>query len=214
MADGAKRCAEQHRTVFLRPGFTLLELLIAITILGLLLSGLAGGIRLGTRAFERQATAIAERDQIDATDRALRRLLSTIDPGSPNNPPKIEGTPTSFKFTSDLPPGVGLTIKRADLVLSLTGKGSLVLKYKQHFHDMRTSPEPEAKVVEILSGLDKIELSYFKAAEQANGGSGWLAEWRDPIPPDLIRLHLVFPKGDRRHWPDLIVAPMLQQEQN
>ncbi len=197
-----------------RPGFTLLELLIAITILGLLLSGLAGGIRLGTKAFERQAVAIAERDQIDATDRALRRLLSTIDPGTPNNPPKIEGTPNSFKFTSDLPPGVGLAVKRADLVLSLNAKRSLILKYKQHFHDIRTAPEAEAKSIEILSGLDKIEFSYFKAAEQANGGSGWLTEWRDPMPPDLIRLHLVFPKGDRRHWPDLIVAPMLQQEQN
>ena len=30
---------------------------------------------------------------------------------------------------------------------------------------------------------------------------------------DLVRLRLIFAKGDRRRWPDLIAAPRLRRQQ-
>ena len=59
-------------------------------------------------------------------------------------------------------------------------------------------PTPHREV--LLTGIDRIDMGYFAAGV-------WHTRWREPEPPDLIRIRLVFRDGDPRHWPDIVAAP-------
>ena len=54
-------------------GFTLLEVLVALVVLGFVLTGVTGGIRYGVRASQTQARLVEAQGELDAVDRALRR---------------------------------------------------------------------------------------------------------------------------------------------
>lgn len=40
-----------------------------------------------------------------------------------------------------------------------------------------------------------------------SGHAGWSDNWAGPYLPRLVRIHLEFPSGDARHWPDIVGRP-------
>ena len=56
-------------------GFTLLEVLVALTVLGVLMVGLGQGVRLSLALWQAQTRRLAETAELDAGARALRGLL-------------------------------------------------------------------------------------------------------------------------------------------
>ena len=56
-------------------GFTLLEIMVALVVFGILVAGLAQGVQFGLRAWNGQTALIAQRGDMDAGDRALRGLI-------------------------------------------------------------------------------------------------------------------------------------------
>ena len=84
-------------------GFTLLELLVSLTLLSLIGLIMLGGLRLGERTWERGASIADRAEMIDAAQRVLRRELSNIYPlwqaGAANQGKVLfEGTATSLTF--------------------------------------------------------------------------------------------------------------------
>ncbi|MEE9250386.1 MAG: prepilin-type N-terminal cleavage/methylation domain-containing protein, partial [Alphaproteobacteria bacterium] len=61
-------------------GFTLLEVLIAMTLLGLIMMLLFGGLRLGTRAWETNSDRVEEISQIEISHQIIRRMLAQAYP--------------------------------------------------------------------------------------------------------------------------------------
>ena len=59
-------------------GFTLIEVLIAITLLGMIVMLLFGGIRLGTRAWESSSDRTGENASIEISPQIIRRMPSQI----------------------------------------------------------------------------------------------------------------------------------------
>jgi general secretion pathway protein J len=190
------------------PGFTLLELLVALAVLGFLLVGLNQGTRLGVSAWDAQSRLVAARDQLDAADRALRLLLAHVDPGTGRTPLRLAGKPDSFEFATELPSAVALATRRADVTLLVDGRHRLILRWTPHLHERRLGEAPAEDEAEILSGVKEIRFSYWHQADQS-GAAGWRNQWSEPVLPDLVKIHLVFAAGDRRRWPEIVVAPML-----
>ena len=63
--------------------------------------------------------------------------------------------------------------------------------------------------MEIQRGLELVE--------RGNGDIEpfWHETWIDrPAPPALVRIRVKFPAGDRRVWPELIVAPRISTDAN
>ncbi len=83
-------------------GFTLLEVLVALVVLGLLLAGLAQGTQFGLRVADRQAATIAATADLDATDRVLRGLIAQMDPGTLTAAPLLDATANGLAFTTNL----------------------------------------------------------------------------------------------------------------
>ena len=201
------------------PGFTLLETLVALVVLGFLMVGLTQGMRTSLSLWDAQARRTGQTAELDATARILRELLSGLTPQSsvgsllPSaamaanaSGPVFKGTADSVSFVGDLPIGAG-TPQRADITLQLL-EGRFVLSWTPHRHELSTAPSPPPAEVELVGGVDRIELAYWGSPSSAEQAS-WQAQWDGPAIPQLIRLRLVFSKGDQRRFPDLIAAPQL-----
>jgi len=192
-------------------GFTLLELLVALVVLGLLVVGLTQGVRAGLTMWGAQTRRMGETGELDASARALRVLLGGISMPSPTAAArggagtiKLEGRSDTLAFVGDMPTGLGTT-RRANITLELA-QDRLVLRWTPHRHEQTTAPEPTPVETELVRGVAHVDFAYWgsPAADQA---AGWLAQWDNIGLPELIRVRLAFAKGDRRRWPDLIAAP-------
>src|SRR5439155_22425960 len=101
-------------------GFTLLEMLVVLVVLGFLMVGLTQGVRAGLTMWGAQTRRIGETMDLDAGARVLRRLLNGISRLSPGGVPlpassteKFEARPDSLTFVGNLATGLGTTL-RAD----------------------------------------------------------------------------------------------------
>lgn len=192
-----------------RNGFTLLEILVALVVLGFLLAGLSQGVRFGLQAWSVQTRRVGQQADMDAVDRTLRRLLAQADPGEAGQPPAFAGTAHTLAFNAMLPVTADSSgVREADIGLGVDAGHRLVLRISAHPHAEWLGPPTAARVVVLLDQVDHIDLSYFRGGDRS---PGWAGLWADQTLPALVRLRIAFPKDDRRHWPDVLAEPMRVQ---
>jgi general secretion pathway protein J len=184
-------------------GFTLVETLVALVVLGFMVAGLTQGVHFGLSAWGTQGRISARREDLDAVDRILRLLVRQMDPGTPTDPREVSGTNSRLLFTSRLPAAAGGEI--ADMLLGADTTGRLVLEWTPHLHARRVAAPPPPRREVLLSGIERLELAYWRPA--ASGG-GWEESWSERSLPALVRIRIVSRPGDARHWPDIVTAPM------
>jgi general secretion pathway protein J len=191
-------------------GFTLLEVLIALVVLGLLMVGLTEGVRAGLSLRQAQLRRLDRTAELDAVMRGLRNILGGVVIVPDGVPPaaiagsaEFRGEPNSVSFVGDVPTGLG-TARRADMTLALRDGGRLVLSWIPHRHVRLFGPPPRPIETVLLQGVQQLELNYWGAPSRAQPAA-WQARWVSPQAPELVRLRLSFNKGDPRRWPDLVV---------
>lgn len=182
-------------------GFTLIEVLAALVVLGLILAGLAGGVQFGQRAAGTQAGRIAASDSVATADRVLRRLVAGMDPGSAADPPQITGDRNALGFTVDLAQGQAGFADPGPMAVGLgvDSDHRLVLRWTPALHAIPLRPALAPSLAVLLDGVAGAEFSYWS-------GTAWLSEWREDRPPPLVRIHLRFMPRTRDPWPDIIAA--------
>lgn len=191
-------------------GFTLLEMLVVVTVLGFLIIGLTQGVRTGLTLWEAQSRRVGETAELDAAARILRALLSGIAPSPSVGPTggagglELKGSAASLAFVGDLPTGLGTT-QRADITLELS-RGRLVLHWTPHRHELSIAAVSPPTETELVGNVERLDLAYWGTSSSGQE-TGWQAEWDGPAIPELIRVRLVFSANDRRRFPDLIAAP-------
>ena len=151
-------------------GFTLLEVLVALTVMGLLLFGLVQGSHFVLLGWDRQTRLAARTEDLDAVDRTLRRLVVQAKPGSKWEPLAFAGTAHSATFTSIVPlPAAGFPTQRADVELVVDAAHRLLLRWTPHFHAINIGRPPPAVTTEVLEG--SIGSSYH-TGQQPRAGAG------------------------------------------
>ena len=182
-------------------GFTLLEIVVALVVLGILLLTLTRGTQFGLAAFDRQDRMIVVGGRLEAVDRTLRRLIVQLDPGTATDGNTVVGARHVLVFRSRLPIGEAGTL--ADLRLSVDAH-RLVLAWLPHRHakQVGTAPPPHREI--LLDNVDAIDLDYWD-------DGAWHGQWKEIGPPALIRIRIVFSEGDPRRWPDVVEAPARDQ---
>lgn len=187
-------------------GFTLLEILVALVVLGFLLLGLTQGVRFGLRAWDSQTRLVDARADIDGVERVLRDVVEQADPGEFNEAAEFKGAARELVFFSRSPTPIGgLPVRDAQVALGVDLRHRLVLRFTPHPHaELLGVPVPPIEA-RLLDGVDHLELSYRRWPQQ---GGGWVSSWALPTLPLAVSLKIVFVAGDKRHWPDMIAAPM------
>ena len=183
-------------------GFTLLEVLAALVVLGFLMAGLSGGVRLGLRAWDQQERAVAGHGDLDAADRAVRQLIAGIYPGTPTRTSMVDGTAGRLAMVTALP--ASAPARMAEVALGLDGQ-RLVMRWTPLAPGVRLGPAPEFGEAELLRGVSGVRFAYWPR----DGRGGWRDAWDRQDPPALIRVRLSF--ADGRHWPDIVAAPMRER---
>jgi len=171
-------------------GFTLLELLIAITILSLILVALSGGLHFAGSAWRKQEDQISRQGDINALQGVLRQMLAS---GR-----DFEGTSQSLKFVGRMP----AALERGGLYdIDLTwGGGDLLLSWKPHFKG--ASAGLEQNDARLLEGVTDFDLAYYFADK------GWQRASNDKSKPiDMIAMKARLTGS--RAWPTLVIAPAI-----
>jgi general secretion pathway protein J len=188
-------------------GFTLLETLVALVVLGLLVVGLTHGVSTGLGLWHAQSRRLGEAADLDAAERTLRNLLGGMptSPGGDTAPGSVtfDGSSNRLAFVGNLPTGLGTT-QLANIELELKGR-RLILSWTPHRHEVSDAPPPKPIETELVGGVKRLELAYW-GSTAPDQPAAWQEQWQGPQLPDLIRVRLRFADGDRRHWPDLVVA--------
>jgi general secretion pathway protein J len=189
-------------------GFTLLELLIAVTLLGLLTTMLAAGFRLGTRHMERQSIRLERASQIPAVQGFLRARLAEaqafVDEASPRKSIVFDGRPDGLDFVGVAPEGLtigGLQLYSVNLVRR---EGGQLRVLWQVFAVLETGTGQGAHETVLLDGVSRLSFHYYGIVPPGSRPS-WHRAWQEmEYLPSLIRLEAVFQDGER--MPDLTVA--------
>jgi len=188
-------------------GFTLVEILVALVVLGILVAGLGQGMRLGLTAWTRQAALVDETADLDAVDRTIRGLLVNATTGASHGRNDFEGETNSVSFDGLLPLAVSAGGRRAQITLLLDEQHRLMLQWQSVLIDPSTNQPATGEAV-IAENLEQVSFAYWQSGA---GSPGWREKWNSTTTPALIRLHFVFAKGDRRRWPDIVVAPLVEE---
>jgi general secretion pathway protein J len=171
-------------------GFTLLELLVAITILSLILVALSGGVRFAGSAWRKQEEQIGRQGDINAVQTVLRQLLAS---GK-----DFQGSPQDLKFVGQMPAALargGLF----DIELSQSGE-KLLLSWRPHFKGAAASlPRNETM---LLDGVTVFDLTYHVNQQ------GWQHATTDKSKTvELIAMRARL--SDGHAWPSLMISPVI-----
>lgn len=187
-------------------GFTLLEIIVALVVLGVLLVTLSQGVHFGFAAWGRQDQTLRTGEALQAADRTLRGLIEQLYPGTERDAAKLRGRAHAAAFTSSLPIGRDGEPAEADISLTVDHDGHLLLSWLPHLHAQRLQAAPAPHVVVLLDNVAGLQLSYWSDKAKA-----WSPDWNENMLPDLMRVRIEFPAHDARRWPDIVAAPGREQ---
>ena len=184
-------------------GFTLLETLIAITLMAFLALGLTAALKLGL-AFPGAAQTLDHAGPIVAVQNFLRRELSSALalPAADWDGVAFLGSPSAFEMIGAMPEraaGGGLHEVR----LSLDGD-KLMLRWR------RLDPPGPARERALLDHVGGLDIAYWGSRHDTEAAS-WQRDWRAAqYLPALIRIRASLDGAD---WPDMLVALPAQPEE-
>ena len=189
-------------------GFTLVELLVATTLLALLSAALFGGLHFGARAWESGADQIEQSGEIEAVQELLRRtLLEAAEAGEEAGSESMAGSPDHLSFFAPLPRHVGIGgIGRYRLALDEQGR--MLLSWEPRRPDLALEERPSGMPAAILANVGRVAIAYF-GAEEGDQAPAWRDRWSGVVLPLLIRIDVQFREDDPRRWPELVIAPRL-----
>ncbi|MGC8475131.1 MAG: prepilin-type N-terminal cleavage/methylation domain-containing protein [Acetobacteraceae bacterium] len=180
-------------------GFTLIETLVALTVLALLSVVLFGGLRAAQRMQDAGAARARELRDIAAMHMILRGLIGDAAPARRARQIAFVGAPERLSFIAPMPAPLGLAgTQRFSLGLVGQGRaGRLLLTFAPLDGD-----GPASRSL-LLRGVRGIALRYFVAP--AGRPARWRRRWAaGPVLPLLVRLQLRL--RDRMAVPDLVIA--------
>jgi general secretion pathway protein J len=199
-------------------GFTLVELLVGLSLLSLVTLLLFGGFRFGLRAWEAGDDRIAASNEIQMAQQLLRRQLAEAQPlviGSrPETAPTLfQGDGAGVTFVAPLPAHRRVGGFYIFSLATREDRGSLqlLLRWRRFRPDTvaRSDFDPKDESV-VVDGIDSIAIGYF-GPPAAGLPPQWLPHWDGTLGlPQLVRLSVTFRRGDARRWPEFVVAPRLR----
>ncbi|WP_207281721.1 prepilin-type N-terminal cleavage/methylation domain-containing protein [Pseudomonas sp. FW300-N2F2] len=192
-------------------GFTLLEVMVAISLLGILLMLVSGSLLATNRTVQGTERYAGRLDEVRAAQRFLRQALQETRPIA--LPEKripqhlFEGDPQRVRFFAPVPSGVGGKLKIHQLESFKTETGDLQLRIT--FFEL-DGVQPWGSSQVLMGKLRKVHFSY-RGLDEKNFSTGWLAQWPWPERlPQFIRVEL--DADGPVQWPLMSVAVRTNQQ--
>ena len=217
--DPAKRRARRRDTRTRKAsagGFTLLEILVALSLLGVVMTLVLGGLRLGARAWQAGDEESARTERFRTTFRLLRGLTDHMVPAQVIEEEEwryvFRGGAQALRMVAPAPSGAG---KPAPYLIwvevrDTRGDADLTLSWRPFDGpaDNLRQPREEERIV-LVTGSRSIEFAYLPA-RIVDGAPDWVSDWDDEDDlPALVRVRV---ENESSEWPDLILPIRVEAE--
>lgn len=198
-------------------GFTLLELLIGMTLVGFILVLLFAGLRLGTQSWEvgerRMVTTSRQAVVIDFVRRAFEQTYPLRWRIDGEEQLAFAGEAESVRFVGSISMHSGVLghhLVALDLVEGEIGR-DLVIRWQ--LPDPREPgfefPEAENQKV-LIKAIKSMNLAYFGSQTDLEEPA-WHDQWlQQKSPPELVRFQLVMENGET--WPYIVATTRIRTE--
>lgn len=189
-------------------GFTLLELVVAITLMGLVLVVLYSGLRLGLNGWDSGERRAEASNRLRSVQEFLRRQLAqsmTVYQTEANEKRNkivvFAGEAAAIEFVA--PMLIHLGQGGLYRVRVETDDGQMRIRWRPYLPGDPTAGEEREAV--LLDGVSDVEWAYFgPERDDDQEPPRWRSEWANQERrPLLVRLNLIL-RGES--WPDLVVA--------
>lgn len=197
-------------------GFTLIEMVVALALVGMMSVAMIEALRFGQRSYEKVINTERAGWEVLSTQRFIRRLVESASVGSgaagaSSNSFAFEGGRDWMILNAPVPmAGQNDGLNHFELVLrpSRDGMQSKELVVRSRVDTAAPSSRQAAYSEELL--LERVQGVQWSYLERIQVGGAAHFEWRDewnnrPELPAMVRLRVEFASRDARRWPDLLV---------
>ena len=202
-------------------GFTLVELLLAITLMSILLGLTYSGLRAATRSSERGEVLLAAGGELRAAHQFMRRQLNQMLPlpfAMEDRQEQLrvvfEGDSRRIQYVAPMPGYLGSGGPQVQLVELVPGYNDDLLI--QFSHALLQGFEQEYLAdrdpVILLEGVESADFE-FLGRDEAGELTGWTSNWEqiDQLPV-AVRLNLEFSGELNLRWPDLVAGVKVDEQ--
>ncbi|MFZ0267902.1 prepilin-type N-terminal cleavage/methylation domain-containing protein [Caulobacter sp.] len=189
-------------------GFTLIEALVSLMVLGLLSAMLLLGLDAPRRAWLASDARTMRGEAVEAAQTALRDRLEHVWPvtryAQTTPGAQFDGETSSLVFFAP-PKRSGQHGGLRRYRLALTSDETLAFQWVS---DLAIDPNAWSSPEPLLRNVRSLDLAYYGAAPP-DGVRRWRPRWsQHATPPELVRVRVGFADGAPRTWPDLLVRPL------
>ena len=210
---------------FPNQGFTLVEVMVTLSILGFILLIIFGAFRLGLSAWERGEFIKEEYQKLRIASQMISRQFKSIVPYKIKSKKAegdylaFEGKAHTLKFVSSFslkarqPEGFVLAVYE---FREGGNEGGRLVLYEQRAlnKDFMEEPPPEELAVSLFEGIAEVRFEYYQEADaEKNQAGGWVEEWNareQKELPKALRMTLTPKKGQgkKEEAPFTILTPI------
>ena len=200
-----------HSTNLKVKGFTLIEVLIGLTLLSIMVVLLFTSLKICADSWERGEEKIASVNDMAVVYHFFQEYLSVTKPiliesEDASKSISFQGNIDSLQFVSKFPESVnrqGLQIFKVILVKEgiLSNINVSVTPYYSGAFD--EDEESLFDEVSLIKNVSEFKLSYFGSENDSNDGV-WFDEWMNKNTlPKLVKINIVLESGN--YWPEMII---------
>ena len=196
-------------------GFTLLEVIVAMTLLAVILGLATGGFRFGARAWEAGEATMAQSNDFHTTYRLMRRLLARAYP-LPVGPEEdlrflFEGTEDRLRFVALLPPYPG---RPGPYVVTFENRESDdVDAFRLTIAPLNPDQEDHAGEVfdDLVLAPGPVAVAFSYQGDLSGGD--WAQNWTSGNAfPRLVRMRVTGQGTGNRPWPTLTLPVAIDMD--
>lgn len=200
-------------------GFTLVELLLAITLMSILLGLTYSGLRAATRSTENGEKIMAAGSGVRATHQFVRRQLNQMLPlafavTEGRNETRIVflGDAKSLQFVAPMPGYLGSGGPQVQFMELVSGDEGSILQFShallQGYEDAHLL---DRDPVVLLEGVESADFEYL-GRDDDGVLTGWMSSWDQiELLPVAVRLNIEFSDDTQIHWPELVAGVRLDK---
>lgn len=195
-------------------GFTLVELLLAVTLMSILLGLAYGGLRAATRASDNGQEQLEDTLNVRVAHQFIRRQINQMQPltfdvrgDTPQDRVVFEGEATGLRFVAPMPGYLGQGGPQVQTIQAVNGPDGIDLVFN---HELLQGYDPavgeSGEPILLMEGLESVQFSYL-ARDEEGELIGWTASWVTPdLLPVAVSLDIVLDEESAVNWPLLTAA--------
>jgi general secretion pathway protein J len=202
-------------------GFTLVELLLAITLMSILLGLTYSGLRAAARSSERGEKMLAAGGELRAAHQFMRRQLNQMLPlafalaeDAQETRVVFEGDARHIQYVAPMPGYLGRGGPQVQLLELANGNDSdVVVQFSNALlQGFQQEDLFERDPVILLEGVSSASFEFLGVNEQGES-TGWVTLWdQQELLPLAVRLSLEFSEESNLRWPEFVAGVRIDEQ--